>query len=41
MQEGVAPGSMPPLPGGFADRYTKETAASDDPAAFDSAECAF
>ncbi len=34
--EGVAPDSMPPLPAGFAEKYTKETAASDDPAAFDS-----
>lgn len=36
MISGVCPGSMPALPEGFADRYTKETAASDDPAAFDS-----
>jgi hypothetical protein len=36
--EGVCPGSMPPLPEGFADRYTKETAASDDPAKFHSRE---
>ena len=36
MVEGVAPGAMPPLPDGFADRYTKETAASDDAAGFDS-----
>jgi hypothetical protein len=35
MIEIVAPGSMPPLPPGFADRYKKETATSDDPAAFD------
>jgi len=28
------PGSMPPLPQGFAERYTKETAASDDPRQF-------
>jgi hypothetical protein len=28
------PGSMPPLPAGFAEKYTKETAASDDPASF-------
>lgn len=28
------PGSMPPLPEGFAARYTAETAALDDPAAF-------
>jgi hypothetical protein len=32
----VCPGSMPPLPPGFVDRYTKETARSDDPARFDS-----
>lgn len=32
----VAPGSMPALPTGFAERYTKETAGSNDPAAFDS-----
>lgn len=36
MINAVAPGSMPDLPNGFAERYTKETAASDDPAAFDS-----
>lgn len=36
--ESVCPGQMPALPDGFADRYTKETAASDDPAAFDSKE---
>jgi hypothetical protein len=28
------PGSMPPLPVGFADKYTKDTAASDDPKTF-------
>lgn len=38
MIEGVAPGSMPPLPEGFAERYSKETAKSDDPGAFDSKE---
>ena len=38
MVDGVAPGSMPPLPDGFAERYTKETATSDDAAAFDSKE---
>jgi len=32
--ETVCPGTMPPLPAGFVDRYTKETAASDDAAAF-------
>lgn len=36
MVNGVCPGSMPDLPDGFADRYTKETAASDDADAFDS-----
>ncbi len=34
--ETVCPGAMPALPEGFAERYAKETAASDDPAAFDS-----
>ena len=38
MVDGVAPGSMPPLPEGFVEKYTKETAGSDDPAAFDSKE---
>lgn len=38
MVEGVLPGSMPPLPAGFADRYTSETAKSDDPATFDTRE---
>ncbi len=38
MIEAVAPGSMPALPDGFADRYSKETATSDDPTAFDSKE---
>lgn len=28
------PGSMPPLPAGFAEKYVKETSASDDPAKF-------
>lgn len=28
------PGSMPALPEGFADKYTKETAASDEPSTF-------
>src|SRR5262245_40912540 len=27
-------GSMPPLPAGFAERYTKDTATSDDPSKF-------
>lgn len=38
MVSGVAPGTMPELPEGFADKYGKETATSDDPAAFDSKE---
>lgn len=28
------PGTLPPLPAGFQEKYTKETAAGDDPAAF-------
>lgn len=32
--EQVCPGQMPPLPPGFAEKYTKETAALDDPQAF-------
>jgi hypothetical protein len=38
MLEIVKPGSMPALPSGFADRYKKETAGSDNPADFDSRE---
>lgn len=34
LMEGIAPGSMPKLPAGFKEKYTKETAASDDPKAF-------
>jgi hypothetical protein len=34
--EGGFPGSMPALPEGFAARYTKETAGSDDRSRFDS-----
>jgi len=34
MQNQAIPGSMPPLPAGFAEKYTKETATSDDPAKF-------
>lgn len=34
--ESVVPGSMPPLPPGFRERYSKDTATNDDPAAFDS-----
>lgn len=36
MVEMVCPGSMPPLPDGFAEKYTKETSAVDDAAAFHS-----
>ena len=32
--EAAVPGSMPPLPAGFAERHTKDTAASDSPADF-------
>jgi len=32
--EAAAPGTMPPLPGGFAERHTKDTAVSDNPADF-------
>jgi len=38
MINGVVPGSMPALPPGFAEKYSAETASSDDPAAFDSKE---
>jgi hypothetical protein len=34
MMEKVAPGSMPPLPAGFEERYTKETSTSDKPESF-------
>lgn len=36
MIDAVCPGSMPALPEGFAERYTKEAATSDQPDAFDS-----
>lgn len=36
MIEKIAPGSMPPLPAGFVERYSKDTAGSDDPTKFDS-----
>ncbi len=36
MINGCVPGAMPELPAGFADKYTKETAASDDPSQFHS-----
>src|SRR5689334_10268819 len=32
--EAAAPGSMPALPDGFAERHSKDTAASDNPADF-------
>jgi len=35
---GVLPGTMPDLPAGFQEKYTKDTAASDDASAFDSKE---
>ncbi len=38
MIEGCFPGSMPPLPEGFAAKYKKETAGVDDPARFHSRE---
>jgi hypothetical protein len=38
MIEKVCPGSMPPLPPGFQEKYSKETAGNDDPAFFDSKE---
>ncbi len=34
MTNQAIPGSMPPLPQGFAEKYTKETASSNNPAAF-------
>ena len=34
MVEGVVPGSMPALPAGFAEKYTKEMATCDDAAKF-------
>ena len=36
--EAVKPGSMPPLPEGFARRFTSDTTRLDDPAAFPSKE---
>ena len=38
MINGCVPGASPALPDGFAEKYSKETAASDDSAAFDSKE---
>jgi hypothetical protein len=34
MTEKVCPGSMPPLPAGFVEKYTKDTASNDDGAKF-------
>lgn len=34
MIEGCCPGTMPPLPAGFAERHAKETASSDDAGLF-------
>ncbi len=34
LMSGAYPGSMPALPAGFAERHTKETSASDNPADF-------
>jgi hypothetical protein len=34
LMEGIAPGTMPPLPAGFAEKHTKETTQVDDPRAF-------
>ncbi len=34
MIDQVCPGAMPPLPDGFAEKYTKETSKLDDPSAF-------
>jgi uncharacterized damage-inducible protein DinB len=34
MLSGIAAGKMPPLPEGFAEKYSKETAGCDDPATF-------
>ena len=34
MVEQVVPGSMPPLPAGFAEKYAKETSTSDDASKF-------
>ncbi len=36
MLEACLPGSMPPLPAGFAEKYTKESASSDNPNDFHS-----
>ncbi len=36
LMEMAYPGKMPPLPAGFAEKYTKETAAVDDPKSFHS-----
>lgn len=36
MIEGCVPGSMPALPDGFGDKYSKETSSNDDPSFFHS-----
>jgi hypothetical protein len=36
MINGCIPGAMPELPGGFAEKYTRETAGNDDPGFFHS-----
>ena len=38
MIDQVSPGSMPSLPDGFAEKYTKDTAEVDDPSAFHTKE---
>ncbi|QDU37051.1 DinB superfamily protein [Maioricimonas rarisocia] len=38
MMEQAVPGTMPALPDGFDDRYTKDVASVDDPGRFDSKE---
>jgi len=38
MIEQVSPGSMPPLPDGFAEKYTKDTSNVDNPSAFHTKE---
>ena len=32
--DGIRPGAMPPLPAGFAEKYVKDTASSNDPSQF-------
>ncbi len=38
MMSGISPDDMPALPDGFAEKYTKETATSDDASAFETKE---